>query len=139
MASSSASPRAARPGGAAAAHRYLALLILLAGVIQFFLAGWGAFGGGSEIWDGHSGLGSLLTVLGLIALVLAYVARREALQPSAVLFGLLVLQQVLGVVGGDVAFIGAFHPVNGLLILAAAMLAAAGRPVRPGAHAAARA
>lgn len=120
--------------GAARAHRFLALAILLGATVQFFLAGLATFGADADVWDGHAGFGSLLTLLGLAAVVLAFAARRSAVQPSAILFGALVLQHVLAIVGRDVEIVGALHPVNGLFILAAAMLAAAGRPFRRGAH-----
>src|SRR3954468_20633169 len=124
--------RADQPG-AARAHRGLALLFLaIAALVQFFLAGLMAFGHGGT--DAHASIGNLLTVIALILLVLAAVGRRQALQASAVLFALMIIQNVLGMTGDDVSILGALHPVNGLLILGSAMLAAAGRPVRPGAH-----
>jgi hypothetical protein len=75
-------------------------------------------------------MGSLLGLLALVVLILAAIGRREALPASALLFGLMVLQTVLGASGEDVSILGALHPVNGLLILVTAMLAAAGRPLR---------
>lgn len=115
-------------------HRTLALTILGGAVLQYFIAG--LFNFGTDSLDAHRIVGSLLTLLGLIALVLAYMGRQDALQPTAVLFGLLLLQHVLAVVGNDVSVIGALHPVNGLLILLAAMLASAGRrfEMPPGGH-----
>jgi hypothetical protein len=127
MATTSARPQS--PTGVARAHRALALLFLgVAALVQFFLAGLAAFGHNS--WDAHAGMGSLLGVIALVVLVLAAIGRREALQASALLFGLMVLQTILGASGADVAVLGALHPVNGLLILGAAMLAAGGRPLR---------
>jgi hypothetical protein len=114
-------------------HRSLALVVLAGAVVQFFLGGLYAFGGDGV--DVHRAIGSLLTLLALVAIVLAWRGRPEALQASAVLLGLLVLQHVLAITGAEVASVlGALHPVNGLLVLGAAMLAAAGRPVRPGHH-----
>ena len=127
MATTSVRPET--PSGVAKAHRALALLFLaLAALVQFFLAGLAAFG--HESWDPHAAMGSVLGILALVVLVLAAIGRREALQASAVLFGLMVLQTVLGAAGQDVAVLGALHPINGLLILASAMLAASGRPLR---------
>jgi hypothetical protein len=117
-------------GSAARAHRALALLVLAGGIVQFVIAGYAAFGGSN--WEAHETWGRILTVVALVVLILAAVGRRAALQSSAVLFGLLVLQNVLGMVGADAPAIGALHPLNGLLILLAAMLASAGRPVRFG-------
>lgn len=99
----------------AKAHQGLAFLFLAVAVLAFFLAGFGAFGEGFEA---HQGSGSLLLLLSLVLLILAAVGRREALQQSAVLFGLMILQMVLAILGTDVSsFFGALHPVNGLLIL----------------------
>jgi hypothetical protein len=116
-------------GGIAGAHRALALFFLAGGVVQFVLAGYSAFGGSD--WDPHSIWGSILTLIALVILVLAAVGRRAALQSSAILFGLMILQHVLGMVGEDAPAIGALHPLNGLIILGAAMTAAAGRPFGP--------
>jgi hypothetical protein len=116
-------------GGVAGAHRVLSLLFVAGGVAQFILAGYSAFGGSN--WDAHSILGSVLTVLALIILILAAVGRRPALQASAILFGLMILQNVLGAVGTDAPVLGALHPLNGLIILGAAMSAATGRPFGP--------
>ena len=127
MTTTSARPGA--PTGVAKAHRAIALLFLgLAALVQFFLAGLAAFR--HESWDAHAAMGSLLGLLALVVLILAAIGRREALPASALLFGLMVLQTVLGASGEDVSILGALHPVNGLLILVTAMLAAAGRPLR---------
>ena len=99
----------------AKAHQGLAFLFLAIGVLAFFLAGLGSFGEG---FDAHRGSGSLLLLLSLVLLVVAFIGRREAVQQSAVLFGLMILQMLLAILGRDVsAFFGALHPVNGLLIL----------------------
>ena len=99
----------------AKAHQGLAFLTLAVGILAFFLAGLGAFGEG---FDAHRGSGSLLIVLSLIVLVLAFVGRREAVVQSAVLLGLAILQMLLAILGNEVSsFFGALHPVNGLLIL----------------------
>jgi hypothetical protein len=123
-------------GGVARAHRVLALLFLAGGVLQFFLAGLGAFGASS--FDTHAAVGTLLTIVALVVLILAAVGRREALQASAVLFALMIVQNILGAAGDDVGVLGGLHPVTGLLILGVAMLTAAGAPVRLGGHGRAR-
>lgn len=123
-------------GGVAQAHRVLAFIVFGGGIVQFLLAGYAAFGGSS--YDTHAGVGTLITVVALIALVLAFIGRREALPASGALVGLLVLQNILGAAGDSAPALGALHPVNGLLILGAAMAAAAGRPLgRPHGHRAA--
>jgi uncharacterized protein DUF6220 len=116
-------------GGVAGAHRALALFFVAGGVVQFVLAGYSAFGGSD--WDPHSIWGTILTVIALVILILAAVGRRAALQSSAILLGLMILQNVLGVVGEDAPVLGALHPLNGLIILGAGMSAAAGRPFGP--------
>ena len=123
-------------GGVARTHRVLALLFLAGGVLQFFLAGLGAFGASS--FDTHAAVGTLLTIVALVVLILAAVGRREALQASAVLFALMIVQNILGAAGDDVGVLGGLHPVTGLLILGVAMLTAAGAPVRLGGHGRAR-
>lgn len=120
-------PAPAAPAAVAGAHRVLALLFFACGLVQFVLAGYSAFGGGD--WDPHVAVGSLLVVIALAVLVLAAIGRREALQASAILFGLMILQYILGAVGDDAPVLGALHPLNGLLVLGAAMSAAAGRPL----------
>jgi peptidoglycan/LPS O-acetylase OafA/YrhL len=122
--------RSAPAAGLARFHRGLALFFLAGAVVQFVIAGYSSFGGTD--WEPHRIWGSVLGLIALVLLVLAFVGRREALQPSAVLFGLTILQSILGVAGAEAPAVGALHPLNGLLILAVAMLVAAGRPVRLG-------
>lgn len=111
-------------------HQGLGFLFLLLGIVMFFLAGRGAFGAGS--YDPHSTLGSFLGLLALIILILAAVGRREALAASAALLVLTIVQTLLGTIGDDVGILGALHPVNALLVLAAAHQAARGLPLPAG-------
>ena len=127
MASTSA--RSEPAGGAARAHRVLALLFLAGAVIQFFLAGLGVFGETS--YDAHQVWGGVLTVIALVVLILAFVGRREAVQASVVLFVLMIVQNILGGVGFDAPILGALHPVVGLIVLGAAMSAASGARFGP--------
>lgn len=130
MASTSGDARTEPAGGVARAHRLLALLFLAGALVQFFLAGLAAFGGTS--YDAHRVWGDVLTAVSLVLLVLAFAGRREALQASAVLFGLMIVQQILAAVGTDVPVLGALHPVVGLAVLGVAMLTSAGSRVRFG-------
>ena len=107
-------------------HQGLAFFLLTLGVLQFFLAGIAVFGGSI---DAHRIVGNATVLLGLILLVLAFVGRREALFQSAVLFGLLILQTLLAIVGRDATVIGALHPVNALLVLFVAHQAARALPL----------
>ncbi|MGZ4270799.1 MAG: DUF6220 domain-containing protein [Solirubrobacteraceae bacterium] len=113
--------------GVARAHRVLALLVLAGGVVQFLLAGYAVFDKSS--FDTHAAVGTVITVIALIVFILAAVGRRQALPASGLLFGLMVVQNILGGVGDSAPALGALHPVNGLAILGAAMLAASGRPI----------
>jgi hypothetical protein len=127
MATTSARPAPA--GGVARAHRILALLFFAGAVVQFFLAGLAVFGGSS--FEPHQAWGTILTVVSLIVLILAFVGRREAVQSSAVLLVLMIVQNVLGAVGDDAPVLGALHPVVGLAVLGAAMTAASGTRFGP--------
>ena len=112
-------------------HRGLGFLFLGLALIMFFLAGLGTFGEG---FDAHLAVGRAMLIGALLLLILAAVGRREALVASAVLFGLMILQSALAGIGEDVSFIGALHPVNGLLILFVAHQAARGLPLPIGAQ-----
>ena len=115
-------------GGVASFHRGLAFLFLgVAALVQFFLAGLGAFGATS--YDAHQGVGSLLTLVALVLVILAAVGRRPALPASAALLVLMLIQTALGVSGEDVGVLGGLHPVNGLLILFMAHQAARALPI----------
>ena len=60
-------------------------------------------------------------------MILAVVGRRPALPASGALLVLIILQSLLAVLGTETSsFIGALHPVNGLLILFVAHQAARG-------------
>ena len=136
---STTTPRAAAaPSTGARAHRVLALVFLAGAVVQFFLAGLGVFGETS--YDAHRAWGDALLIISLVLLVMAFTSRREAVQPSAVLFGLMILQLILGgVIGDDAPIVAAFHPVVGLAVLGAAGASAAGGRMRFGPpHGAAR-
>lgn len=128
---SAAPAEAAAPAtGVARVHRLLCLLFLACGVVQFLFAGYSAFGGST--WDAHTDLGDVLLVFSLVILVVALVGRRAAVPASAVLFGLMIVQMILGTAGDDAPVLGALHPLNGMLILGTAMAASAGQPMRFG-------
>ena len=119
----------------AKAHQSLGFLFLLLAVLQFFLAGIGVFGDGlgSDDYTPHRIVGSLLIVVALVLVILAVVGRRPALPASGALLVLIILQSLLAVLGTETSsFIGALHPVNGLLILFVAHQAARGLALRIG-------
>jgi hypothetical protein len=110
-------------------HRGLGFLFLTLGLVMFFLAGLGSFGE-PDGFDVHSAIGSGMTVIALVLVILAAVGRREALPASGALLLLMLVQTVLAVVGREGAsIIGALHPVNALLILFVAHQTARGLPL----------
>jgi len=99
-----------------AAQRGLASLAMALVVTQFFLAGAGAFGATS--FDAHKTVGSLLVVVVLLGLLVAALARRHVAH-AAIFFGVTVLQLVLGTVGADEPWVGAFHGLNAIAVMGA--------------------
>ena len=107
-------------------HRWLVHLFAGLIVVQFFLAGLGAF---TTVHDkrfndnnfgAHGLLGTLLVVIALVIAVVALIGRwsSTATKLSAALFGLMILQFVLGVAGaGSAPVLGGLHAVNALLIV----------------------
>jgi Family of unknown function (DUF6220) len=111
-----------------AAHRYLFSLFTLGVVVQFFLAGLGAFhvrdgGTGSSFDHGfgpHRTLGNVLLVLGLLILVTAIAARlsHARLLVSLLMPLLVFLASVLANHGPT--WVRAFHPVVAIVVAALA-------------------
>src|SRR4029079_10297238 len=115
-----AGPRGARVAehpALVAVQRAIAVLTMAPIATQFFLAGAGAFGATS--FDAHKTVGSALVLVVLLALVVATLARRHTAH-AAILVGVTVLQRVLGSLGTDTPWIGAFHGLNALVVLAVA-------------------
>ena len=111
---------------AGAAYRWLIAVYVLAVVVEFVLAGAGAFGqiadvqlGDQKSWDPHRALGYLLIVGALLLLVvcLAWWSERIWLMTTFLLAALSFLQSVLAHVGLHHRWIGALHPVNAIAIL----------------------
>jgi len=100
-----------------AVQRAIAVLTMALIATQFFLAGAGAFG--ATNFDAHKTVGSTLVLVVLLALVVAALARRHVVH-AAILLGVTVLQLVLGSLGEDTPWIGAFHGLNALVVLAVA-------------------
>jgi hypothetical protein len=104
------------------AHLFGALL-----VVQFFLAGYGAFKTVNDKkfddnnFGPHALLGTFLIVLSLVLFILALIGRwsSSARNFSGILFGLMIIQSGLGTLGADNSvWFGAVHAVNALAILA---------------------
>jgi hypothetical protein len=108
-----------------AAYRWILLAFLVLGIIQIFLAGYGAFrlnGGelGPAAFDAHRGLGFAMGGVALLILLLALAARpgRRAIILATVLFLLaFVAQSLLASAGEQTPSIGGLHALDGLLIL----------------------
>lgn len=100
------------------AHRQLARLVAVSIVVQFFLAGAGAFGATS--FAPHRAVGWLLLLLAAAELLLALIGR-TLVRHTGVLLALTGVQVILGVLGSDTsAWFGAVHAVNALAVMAAA-------------------
>jgi Family of unknown function (DUF6220) len=94
-------------------------------VIQFFLAGLGAFTTvhnkkfKDSNFDPHAALGTLMVLLALIVLLVALFGKPggDARRFSAIIFGLMVVQLLLAGFGADTAaWIGGLHAVNAVAI-----------------------
>jgi len=113
-------------------HRYWALLLSIAVLVQIGSAGYGAFNAADKSdpgplsehqfstgFDFHNGFGYLIFLGTLVLLLLALGARlgRRRVGMSVVLVLLLVAQIVLAWGGESHAWIGIFHPIVAFLIL----------------------
>ena len=110
-------------------YQWTLLAFLLAGVVQIFLAGLGAFrlqdqaGAGDSAFAPHRALGFSMGAVALLILVLAVIARpgTRAIAGSAVLVLLtLLMQSLLAGFAEDHVVFGALHALDGLLILSLA-------------------
>ena len=100
-------------------QRWLVRLILGAVGAQFVLAGAGAFGATS--FKPHTAIGWFTAALGLIAVAVAALGRRE-LPATASLFAVVAIQIALGVLGEKTsAWFGAVHGLNALIVAGAAV------------------
>jgi len=115
--------------------RYWLWLMALAVIVQIGFAGIGAFDAadkataGSVDEDGfydsftlHAALGTFLVLGGLLTFLLALAARvgRKRVLHALGIFGLLIVQMLLGWTGQDLPeVLGFLHPINAILILGA--------------------
>jgi hypothetical protein len=108
--------------------RYVTSLVFLGVVVQFFLVGIGLFGmkhgatiDNAKSLDPHRGLGFILTDFGsILLLVLALLAwpARRLLGAWIALAVLAFVQGVLATTGYHHKWVGMFHPVNAIILLA---------------------
>ncbi len=105
--------------GAYQLWRVLIALYVVAAVTQFLLAGAGIFGA-TDNFDPHETLGHIMFFPGgALLLLLALVAWRPRWIwiGTLILVAALFLQIILAGVGEDEPWVGAFHPVNALVVL----------------------
>jgi hypothetical protein len=115
-----------------AIYRYFAALIVLAIIVQIFLAGLGAFGVSGEAAEGsvteevvddkfspHGGLGFFIVVALLLLFLVSLGTNRgrNRILLTLALFLDGILQMILAGVGEDSAAVGGLHPVNALVLL----------------------
>ena len=110
---------------ARAIHLGAAWLLVAGLLVQVFLAGLGVFADESS-FNTHRDFGHLLEVFPVILLVTAFVAGYDRWRVLAAvgLLALLLLQTILVLQRGSSDVLAALHPVNGFLVLLAAVLVA---------------
>jgi hypothetical protein len=113
-----AAPTTTRPGGPLlSVYRVVLALFLLAGAVQFFLAGFGLWG---HDFAAHRILGFTMAGIAVVVLVLALVTR-AGLRDIVLALVLVLLaggaQSLLAEAGGSGAFWGGLHALDGLVIL----------------------
>ena len=98
-------------------YRWVLALFLLAGVVQIFLAGYGAFHGG---FDAHRILGFAMSAIALVVVILAVLGRvgGRDIGLSVLLLLLAALgQSAWAALGEDSAFFGGLHAFEGLAMI----------------------
>lgn len=106
-------------------HLVAAWLLVVGLLVQVFLAGLGIFADESAFAT-HRGFGHLLEVFPIILLVTALVAGygRSRAVAGLGLLAMLLLQTILVLQRGSSDILAALHPVNGSLVLLAAVFVA---------------
>jgi hypothetical protein len=116
--------------GTPSAQRMLVHVFLGLVAVQFFLAGLGVFRNNpkpddkiveTSTFDAHRILGDVLTLISLVVLIVALVTRRSR-ELAGLLFGLMIVQNLLAGFGEDAPFLGGLHALNALVIVAVAVL-----------------
>ncbi len=108
-------------------HRWIVDLFAVLLIVQFFLAGLGAFTTvhnkkfSDNNFGPHGALGTVLVIVALVIAVLAAIGRWSpyVTRLSGALVVLMVIQFILGVAGANSApILGGLHAVNAVLIVA---------------------
>jgi Family of unknown function (DUF6220) len=107
--------------GATAVYHWVALLIAVGAVVQFFLAGVGVFG--ADSFDAHESLGWSLHTASIVVLIAAIVGprTRRAILLSIAFVVVFTIQVMLPGARDDSPWIAAFHPVLALAVLGLAV------------------
>ena len=96
----------------------LASLTLLGIFLQGFLIGAFLFGGATWGRDGHAIMGLVLLALSLLLALVGLLAQVPARMKlwGLLLFVLMVIQMVLGSIGGNIPLLAALHPANAMIL-----------------------
>ena len=117
--------------GSDTAFAYLSALLVLALLVQIFLAGFGVFDlhgqdlDKADSFDAHAAFGHILGIVALVMLILAIVARTSKLAiwgSLALVVFIEVVQSALAGAGDDHAWVGGLHALDGGLILVFALV-----------------
>ncbi len=108
-------------------HHGLSWIVLAGVVVQIVFAGAGVFGAAG--FGMHAANGLFLGIASILLLVFAALGR-HLIRPTAVLFGLMMVQGLLADARTVEPWISALHPLNAMAVLAGAyMLAMRAAPV----------
>ncbi|HEX6484378.1 MAG TPA: DUF6220 domain-containing protein [Ktedonobacteraceae bacterium] len=93
-------------------------LIQLGILVQGFLIGAYLFGGASWGRDGHGIVGLVLLAMSLLLPLIGLLAKLPGsmIGLSFLLFVLVIIQMILGSIGGNVPLLAALHPANAMIL-----------------------